>query len=68
MPMPIIDTENQEIRLSGTRRQVIVGAVLGNADSPEQIRDKLETLTNNDRLDASAIKNLPQFQWNSTNW
>ncbi len=68
MPMPIIDTENQEIRLSGTRRQVIVGAVLGNADSPGQIRDKLETLTNNNRLDASAIKNLPQFQWNSTNW
>lgn len=64
----IIDTENQEIRLSGTRRQVIVGAVLGNADSPEQIRDKLETLTNNNRLDASAIKNLPQVQWNSTNW
>ena len=68
--MPIIDTGNQEIRLSGTRRQVIVSAVLGNAveDSPEEIRDKLETLTNNDRLDASAIKNLPQFQWNSTNW
>jgi hypothetical protein len=68
--VPIIDTGNQEIRLSGTRRQVIVSAVLGNAveDSPEEIRDKLETLTNNDRLDASAIKNLPQFQWNSTNW
>lgn len=28
-------------------------------ETPAQIRDKLQTLTNNDRLDASAIKNLP---------
>lgn len=33
----------------------------GSPDTPEQVRDKLETLKDEDRLDASAIKNLPQF-------
>jgi len=32
----------------------------GSPDSPEQVRDKLETLLGEDRLDASAIKNLPE--------
>lgn len=30
-------------------------------ESPESLRDKLETLTDDSRLDASAIKNLPEF-------
>jgi hypothetical protein len=33
----------------------------GSPDKPEQVRDKLETLEGEDRLDAKAIKNLPQF-------
>lgn len=33
----------------------------GSPDTPEEVRDKLETLKDEDRLDASAIKNLPQF-------
>lgn len=33
----------------------------GSPDSPEQVRDKLETLKGEERLDASAIKNLPKF-------
>jgi len=33
----------------------------GSPDTPEEVRDKLETLKGEDRLDASAIKNLPQF-------
>lgn len=33
----------------------------GSPDSAEQVRDKLETLKDEDRLDASAIKNLPKF-------
>ena len=31
----------------------------GSQDTAEEIRDKLTTLQNNDRLDASAIKNIP---------
>lgn len=31
----------------------------GSPDTPQQIKTKLETLRGNDRLDASAIKNLP---------
>lgn len=33
----------------------------GSPDTPVQVRDKLETLKDDDRLDASAIKNLPEF-------
>lgn len=33
----------------------------GSPDTAEQVRDKLETLKGEDRLDASSIKNLPQF-------
>ncbi len=33
----------------------------GSPDTPEQVRDKLETLEGENRLDASAIKNLPEF-------
>ncbi len=33
----------------------------GSPDTPEQVRDKLEELKDGDRLDASAIKNLPEF-------
>lgn len=33
----------------------------GSPDSPEQVRDKLETLQGEERLDASAIKNLPEM-------
>lgn len=33
----------------------------GSPDSPEQVRDKLETLQGEERLDASAIKNLPEL-------
>ncbi len=33
----------------------------GSPDTPTQIREKLETLTGEDRLDAKAIKNLPEF-------
>lgn len=50
--------------------EVIVGKVLEQIklpeykeivlDSPEQMRDKLESLEGEDRLDASAIKNLPK--------
>ncbi len=32
----------------------------GSPDTAEQVRDKLESLTDEDRLDASAIKNLPE--------
>ena len=32
----------------------------GSPDTAEQVRDKLETLQEDDRLDAKAIKNLPQ--------
>ncbi len=32
----------------------------GSPDSPEEVRDKLQTLKGSNRLDASAIKNLPQ--------
>lgn len=32
----------------------------GSPDTPEQVRDKLQTLKDEDRLDASAIKNLPK--------
>ena len=37
---------------------VVVGGG-GTTDTAEQIRDKLQTLTDDDRLDATAIKNLP---------
>ncbi len=37
-----------------------VDGVDGSPDLPEQIRDKLETLSGEERLDASAIKNLPK--------
>lgn len=33
----------------------------GSPDTAEQVRDKLETLEGEDRLDASSIKNLPEF-------
>lgn len=33
----------------------------GSPDSAEQVRDKLETLKDEERLDASAIKNLPRW-------
>lgn len=33
----------------------------GSPDTPEEIREKLETLEGENRLDASAIKNLPEF-------
>ncbi len=33
--------------------------VIDNSDTAEEIKNKLETLTGEDRLDASAIKNLP---------
>lgn len=33
----------------------------GSPDTPEEVRDKLETLKDDARLDASAIKNLPKF-------
>lgn len=33
----------------------------GSPDQPQEIRNKLETLKDNERLDASAIKNLPEF-------
>lgn len=35
------------------------GEGTGSADTPSQIRDKLSTLSGNDRLDASKIKNIP---------
>lgn len=35
--------------------------VNGSPDKPEQIRNKLETLIGDERLDASAIKNLEKF-------
>lgn len=34
----------------------------GSPDTPVQVKDKLETLKGDDRLDASAIKNLPRTQ------
>lgn len=33
----------------------------GSPDTPEAVRDKLEKLTGDERLDASAIRNLPEF-------
>jgi len=33
----------------------------GSPDTPKQVREKLEILKGSDRLDASAIKNLPEF-------
>ena len=33
----------------------------GSPDTPEQVRDKLETLSGEERLDAKAIKNLPEM-------
>ncbi len=33
----------------------------GSPDTPPQVRDKLETLQGNERLDASAIKGLPDY-------
>lgn len=33
----------------------------GSPDTPEEVRDKLETLQGEERLDASAIKNLPSL-------
>jgi hypothetical protein len=43
-----------------TSKNVLVeGDGTGSSDSPEQIRDKLQTLTALNRLDSSAIKNLP---------
>lgn len=49
--------------------EAIIESVLSKMPTPEkvilddagQIRDKLETLKDEDRLDASAIKNLPEF-------
>ena len=35
------------------------GEGTGSADTPSQIRDKLSTLSGNDRLDASKIENIP---------
>ena len=60
--IPVIENINQDD---------VVSEVLGKIELPKyketilddagQIRDKLETLKEEDRLDASAIKNLPQF-------
>lgn len=66
----IVRKEVTDIELSGVERRVIIKAVVPGetSDTPEEIRDKLQTLTNDNRLDASAIKNFPEPQWNSTNW
>jgi hypothetical protein len=36
----------------------------GSPDTPFQVRDKLESLQEDDRLDASAIRNLPEMTQN----
>ncbi|AEL24361.1 hypothetical protein [Cyclobacterium marinum] len=49
-------TEDKDLKLSFSQ---LVSAIAGSSMSAEQIRDLLETLGGADRLDASAIKNLP---------
>jgi hypothetical protein len=54
--------------IPGPKGDTVIGppGPAGSPDAPEQVRDKLETLRDDARLDASAIKNLPEVIKQST--
>lgn len=53
---PYLAVDRQLITQKG---MLLVGEGTGSPDTAIQVRDKLSTLTGNDRLDASHIKNIP---------
>jgi len=50
-------TENKDLKLSFSQ---LLSAITGDSVTAEQVRDLLTALGGTDRLDASAIKNLPE--------